>query len=264
MHGIKRDLDFGTQQQLNGLYLIECLAQNLNATFLRQGRFENPHLIWSTAFIQAYFATSSLCSYKWQVFAETGQLVPWSLETEKDLAPTNNMREMLKFCYSILGPNSPNFFREILTKRLQDINNPYTVLSTRSLIVSTENYQANFQNRIRQIFERQDLEQDEHALLLYKILRFIYSIRENIFCGLSLISTPMDEYMPARFRIYSEVLLAVCELLFTTVESISNWQREPGNVFTKSPYSIAGRAIEESLLRNTRRSAILSKRPDHH
>lgn len=253
-------LNFRGQQQLKGLYLIYRLAQNLNMTISQQGSRENAHLIWSTAFIQSYFACDTLSNYDWQALPNSREIEPWPAEMEESLSQTDMMREMVKFCYDTLGEQAPGVFDEILAKSLRNIKDPCEVLSTRSLAVSTENFQANFQERFRHIVQTRDLNKDEHALLVYKMLRFIYAVRDNVFQGLTLISDPMDELMPMRFQIYSDILLSICELLFRTVEHISNWRHKDVDVFNQKSNIFTSKAVEESQLRNKGRSSILTRR----
>lgn len=250
-------LSFKSQKTLKSLYLVYILAQNLNDTVHQLKSQENSQPFWSTSFIQAYFACNMLSEYNWHTLLDTEELEPWSAEAAETLSPADTLRDMVKFCYDSMGDQTPVIFDDILAGRLSNMKDPCIILSTRNPSVSNEIFQDNFQERFRKLIQHGTRDRDEHMLLVYKLLRFIYSVRDNLFQGLSLISAPMDEVMPERFEIYSEVLLASCELLFHTVEQCSDWQHLEVQLFNQAGNPYISKTIEESKLRNTGRSSIL-------
>lgn len=252
-------LDFKSQRQLKGLYLIYKLAENLDETTRKQTNLENANLVWSTTFIQSFFACDTLGNYDWLALLEGHGIDPWPVDIEISLSQVDKMREMVKFCYNVLEDKAPVIFNRILADMLVNIKNPCEALGARSLAVSTFSFQANFQERFRQIIQKAPLTTDEHMLLVYKMLRFIYTVRDNIFEGLTIIANPMDEFMPLRFQIYSDVLLSACGLLFHTVEYVSDWRHQDVDIFN-TKYSYTNKAIEESKLRNMRRSAVFTRK----
>lgn len=253
-------LDLKSQKQLKGLFLIYRLAENLNQTTRKQTNLENASLIWSTTFIQSFFTCDTLSNYDWPAFLVTHKIDSWPDDLEASLSQVDRMREMVKFCYDALGDKAAARFDDILNDRLASIKDPCVALSARSTAVSTVNFQANFQERFRQIIQKTPLDKDEHMLLVYKMLRFIYSVRDNVFEGLTIIAYPMDEFMPLRFQIYSDVLLSTCGLLFHTVEQISDWRHQDVDIFSIKNNSYTSNAVEESRLRNTGRSLVFAKK----
>ena len=246
------------QQQLKSLYQVFRLAQNLNDTVRRLSSYEDSQLLWSTSFIQSQFACYMLADRNWHGLLDTGALEPWPAELSEGLSPTDKMKDMVRFCYDALGSETADIFDEILAKRLKNIRDPLTILCTRHSLVSTEVFQDNFQGRFQKIIDHDTKDLDEHMLLVYKLLRFIYSVRDNLFQGLAFISEPIDEFMPARFEIYSEILLASCELVFTTVEKISDWHHQDVTLFSTNVSM--SQTLEESRLRNIGRSSIFTRK----
>lgn len=253
-------LSYKSQKALKSLYLVYVLAQNLNDMLHQLRSHSTSQPFWSTSFIQAYFACNMLSEYNWHTLLEHEELQPWSAEEVETLSPADTLRDMVKFCYDTMGDKTPAVFDAILADRLSHIKDPCVILSTRNPSVSNEVFQDNFQVRFRKLIQHESKDWDEHMLLVYKLLRFIYSVRDNLFQGLALISSPMDEVMPERFEIYAEVLLASCELLFHTVEECSDWQHQDVNLFNQAGNPYISKTIEESRLRNAGRSSILGRK----
>lgn len=82
------------------------------------------------------------------------------------------------------------------------------------------------------------------------MIRYIYSVRDHFFQGLSLISRPLDENIQLRFETYSNVLLVFCEFLYSAVEHISNWSHKDVILANQNRYNYFGNVIETSNLRN--------------
>lgn len=246
----KINLDFRSQQELRGIYLVYRLAQNLNDYLHQQSSFDDSRLYWSTTFIQAHFSSEIVSSINWRALTERNTIEPWSAEMNKALSPVDKMRAMLKFCYDNLGDEAPAKFNGIFAEKLKNLSDPFTILGTRGFFDNVHQNQAHFEERFRKITQDKSLSRDEHAVLVFKMLRYVYSVRDNFFQGLALISIPLDENMQLRFQIYSDLLLALCDFLFHTVGEISNWDHQDVIMANQLQYDYFSKAFEESSLRN--------------
>ena len=245
----KITMDFKDRQQLKGVYLIYKLAENLHSSIQQQSSFDTARHYWSTLFIQAHFACDLLSNMNWPALWEKDVLEPWPDEMAKQLSPVDRMKEMLGFCYKILENDAPSVFNKILAEKYKNIKDPISVLNTKGLPPSVHKNQANFHDRFEKI-SRGSVNKDEHAELLFKMIRYIYSVRDNFLRGFAFITIPLDENMQLRFQIYSDVLLAVCELVFKAVEQCSNWRHEDAILAQEPQNFYASRAADESHLRN--------------
>jgi len=243
-------LNFEGQQELKGVYLIYRLAENLHSSIEQQSNFDNARQHWSTLFIQAHFACDLLSNMNWPAFRDENILEPWSDETARTLTAVDRMREMLSFCYISLGNEAPALFNRLLADKHKNIQDPVLILGCKGLPVSLHEPLSNFKDRFEKITQDINLSRYEHATLLYKMMRYIYSVRENFLRGFAFITIPLDENMQLRFHIYSDVLLAVCELVFYSVEQSSNWRRDDEILPDHNKSYYATLAARESHLRN--------------
>lgn len=250
------NLDFRSQQQLKGIYLIYILARNLNSYMNQQSSLDESRLYWSTSFIQAHFACEILCHMNWPGVLETSELSTWSIESQ--LSPVGRMQQMLNFCYAVLDDEAPTVFHTMLSQKYENRKDPCAILCTRGWPEITHRMQSNFQNRFVKMLHDPGLKKDEHAVLVFKMLRYIYSVRDHFFQGYAYVTVPLDENMQLRFQIYSDVLLTACEFLYYAVEQISNWQHQDVILANQHGYGYAQKAIEESHLRNTARRNLIN------
>lgn len=245
----KFNLNFANLQELNSIYLIYRLAANLNDYLQKQSTFDGSRLYWSTTFVQAHFACEIACGIHWPTLHKKGFIEPWPQEMDQSVSPLEKMRTALDFSYTVFGGEAVSMFHGLLVKQCEKSRNPLEALNTYDL-APTMQYQANFAERFLKVYNDQSISADEHIILVYKMIRYIYSVRDHFFQGLSLISRPLDENIQLRFETYSNVLLVFCEFLYSAVEHISNWSHKDVILANQNRYNYFGNVIETSNLRN--------------
>lgn len=245
----KFDLSYANLQELNSIYLVYRLAENLNDYLQKQSTFDGSRLYWSTTFIQAHFACEMACRIYWPALLKEGSIEPWPPEMDQSLSAVEKMKIGLNFSYAVHGSEAVSVFHGFLVKQCEKSRDPRNALNTYDL-APTKQYQANFAERYLKVYNDQSISADEHATMVYKMMRYIYSVRDHFFQGFSLISRPLDENIQLRFETYSNVLIVFCEFLYSAVERISNWSHEDVILANQNRYNYFASVIEASNLRN--------------
>lgn len=245
----KFNLSFANLQQLNGIYLVYRLAENLNEYLQKQSTFDGSRLYWSTTFIQAHFACRIASRIYWPALLNNGSIEPWPSEKARSLSALEKMGTALDFSYTVFGSEAVSVFHRLLVNQCERSRDPLNALHTYDL-APTKQYQANFAERFLKVYNDQNISPDEQAASVFKMMRYIYSVRDHFFEGFSLITRPLDENIQLRFETYSNVLLVFCEFLYSAVEHISNWSHEDVILANQNKYNYFASVIEASNLRN--------------
>jgi len=250
--------DGRTREQINQLYLMYYWARKLTYTTRDESNIDNRGLLWSSSFIQAYYACETLCSIDWQATLNKSGMEVWDQESVESRNPTEALKAMLQFCYDLLGSDAPLKFNQLFTDEIKSLDDPVAILNDISADMYYFKEQQNFRSRFEQIRRVADLTPDEHRDLVFRMVRFVYSVRDNVFHGYTLaIMMTQNVSLQMRLQIYSGLLLAVCELLFEVLEQKSNWQPEITK-FDRPQYDHYLEAIEASRFRNKGRVNILN------
>jgi hypothetical protein len=232
-------------------------TKNLIYTTQDEGNPGRRGLLWSSSFIQAYYTCETLGAIDWQSTLRDSRLEAWAKDAVESINPPKAIKAMLHFCYDLLGPEAPRRFDDLFKEELKGLDNPVAIL----MDIPTDTYyfqeQQNFRQRYEQIMNCNSLSPDEHLDLVFRMARFVYSVRENLFHGYTLaVMVSENLSLQKRLLIYTGLLIAICELLFITLEQKTNWHPEITR-FDRSQYDYYLEALAASKLRHKGRINIL-------
>jgi len=248
--------DSKTQEKINQLYLMHTWTKNLIYTTQDENNPDKRGLLWSSSFIQAYYTCETISAIDWKSTLQGSGLAIWAAESAESANPTEAMKAMLKFSYELLGPAAPQQFNSLFADELKGLDDPVAILMDIPSDIYYFREQQNFRKRYEQVLQSEILSPAEHLDLVYRMARFVYSVRENIFHGYTLaVMVSQNLSLQKRLLIYSGLLTAVCEMLFKTLEQKSNWQPEITK-FERSQYDYYLEALEASKFRHKGRSSI--------
>lgn len=250
-------LNSKTQAKINQLYLMHTWTRNLVLTTQDANNSGKRGLLWSSTFIQAYYNCETLCAIDWDSTMQGPELAVWAREASESSNPSKAMKAMISFCCSLLGPEAPKRFQEIFANELKVLDDPLAILLDIPSDVYYYQEQQHFRKRFEQIMHGIDLTRDEHLDLLFRMGRFVYSVRENIFHGYTLaVMVSHNPSLQKRLLIYSGLLISICELLFQTLDQKTNWKPEATKL-DQSQHDYYLEALEASKLRHKGRSNII-------
>jgi len=170
-------------------------------------------------FIYAYFAFNSFYNFDWEESLKKSKLTafPKKIENEKEIEPSegHKYKAMIDFIFKGVESSDKELFLKII-KGKDSIENTIEAISkitpdNRITESERENFKKSFFNLVKT---------DEIIIgkLKNDIIRFVYMVRNNIFHGTKNTIEMSEVFQRKRLDIYSNIIIAVNELLFKALE----------------------------------------------
>jgi hypothetical protein len=181
-------------------------------------------------FVYAYFAFNSFYNFDWEASVKNNHLTLfprkiWIKGTEEVSSDPTKFKAMIDFIFNQTTLEERKEFVHII-KRPNKRENPIpnqTIIECINGITPdkkiTEAKRENFKKEFIKLIETGDMNQEK---IKDDIVKFIYLVRNNIFHGTKTTIEMTDNNQRKRLEIYSNILIAVNELLFKSLERILN------------------------------------------
>lgn len=176
-------------------------------------------------FIYAYFAFNSFYNFDWKVSLKNKKLTafPKRIEDGKEIEPSEGQKykAMIDFIFSKVDKNDKDLFVKMI-KGKDPIDRTIETISritpdNRITESERENFKKEFENLLRS---------NEIKIGKFKndIIRFVYMVRNNIFHGTKNTIEMSEVFQRKRLDIYSNIIIAVNELLFKVLEKTTDFR----------------------------------------
>lgn len=181
-------------------------------------------------FVYAYFAFNTFYNFDWEASVKNNHLTDYTRKKSEDGAKIEysdpmKFNAMIDFVFEQTTLEERKEFVHII-KRPDKRENPIpnqTIIECISKITPdkkiSEAKRENFKKEFLKLIETGDMIQED---IKKNILAFIYLVRCNIFHGTKTTIEMVDINQRKRLEIYSNILIAVNELLFKSLERILN------------------------------------------
>jgi len=179
-------------------------------------------------FIYSYFAFNSFYNFDWDKSCENYSLISIDkvIKDNKEVVPheADKYKTMIDFIFKHTSKDD----RDIFIRHIRRPNKSENPLSDIFLIESiegivpdkriTESDSKSFKKDFIKLVETNELLIGK----LKEIVRFVYLVRNNIFHGTKTTIEMTDKNQRKRLEIYSNILIAINQLLFKSLENILN------------------------------------------
>jgi len=170
-------------------------------------------------FIYAYFAFNSFYNFDWNESLKNRKLTvfPKKYENEKEIEPSESQKykAMIDFIFSKVD----NDDKELFLKMIKGKNTIDGIIEIISRITPdnriTESERENFKKEFENLLKSNEIKSGK---LKNDIIRFIYMVRNIIFHGTKDTIKMSEVFQRKRLDIYSNIIIAVNELLFKVLE----------------------------------------------
>ena len=175
-------------------------------------------------FIYAYFAFNSFYNFNWEESLEKSKLTtfPKKFEDEKEIEPSEGQKykAMIDFIFSRVDENDKDLF----IKMIKGKDTIDKLIETISKITSdnriTDSERRNFKKEYEKLLRTNEI---NIVKLKNDIIRFVYMVRNNIFHGTKNTIEMSEVFQRKRLDIYSNIIIAVNELLFKVLERYTDF-----------------------------------------
>lgn len=254
-------------EQLNDLYKLQIAAKEL-----RHGiKKESWSLFEPSKFVYAFFAFNSFYSIDWDESAKEQKLIKWEFikngDSDKGAGKTESQKisEMRKFICNTnvndsmvgkekedaktnfatrLSEKLKNYLEENATQTIESLSGIETDINIDDIM--KQKFIAAFENLLND-----QLKGKKFNDALDTTLKFVFSVRNNIFHGTKTVIDMMGSGQQTRLQIYTAILLSINEMLFEAVENRFKWSREQVDSDLNRKNIISTRAIERRFYDQT-------------
>lgn len=176
-------------------------------------------------FIYAYFAFNSFYNFDWEVSLKNRKLTafPKRIEDGKEIEPSEGQKykAMIDFIFSRVDKND----KELFVKIIKGKDNIENTIATISRITPdnhiSESERVNFKREFENLLRSNEI---KIGKLKNDIIRFIYMVRNNIFHGTKNTIEMSELFQRKRLDIYSNIIIAINELLFMVLEKNTDFK----------------------------------------
>ncbi len=176
-------------------------------------------------FIYAYFAFNSFYNFDWEESLKKSELTAFHKKVEdgKEIEPSEGQKykAMIDFIFSKVDNNDKELFIKIIKGKDAIERTIETISKITPDNRITESERENFKKEFENLLKSNEI---KIGKLKNDIIRFIYIVRNNIFHGTKNTIEMSEVFQRKRLDIYSNIIIAVNELLFKVLEKNTDFR----------------------------------------
>ena len=218
--------DSNFREQIENLYRLHYVTKRYDHIIGdKNGGWK---LFEPSKFVYAYFAFNSFYNYDWDESLKEMQLIPYPEtivrnDTERKPYDSDKFKTFIDFVFSKIEDSDKEHFFKIIMGKIDK----QTLIDAISRITADpiiEEYQRkNFKDEFKRLIETKEIKLKE---LKNDIVFFIYKVRNNIFHGTKNTIEMTEDCQRQRLNIYSNIIIAINEMLFKVLESKTDFKPE--------------------------------------